>query len=315
MDSLDPLPPERVDAYLRRIGAERPDHPTEAALRELQLRHLEAVPFENLSVHLREDVVLDAAALVGKVVDRGRGGFCYELNGAFAALLRALGYGVELLQARVYGDDGRPGIPYDHLALRVRAADGGGRAWLTDVGFGDHSHFPLDLDERGEQKDPAGVFRIVEAAGPGPGGGGGAGPEDGSGPDAGARTGTDAGAGSGTDAGARTGPDAGADGDLDVVRDGRPRYRLERRPRALADFAAGAWWHRTSPESPFTRSPVCSLLTGRGRVTLSGRRLITTEDGSRAERVLSDDGELLAVYRDRFGIRLDRPPVPLHPRP
>ncbi|WP_374983254.1 arylamine N-acetyltransferase [Streptomyces fradiae] len=307
MDSLDPLPPERVDAYLRRIGAERPDRPTEAALRELQLRHLQAVPFENLSVHLREDVVLDAAALVGKVVDRGRGGFCYELNGAFAALLRALGYGVELLQARVYGDDGRPGIPYDHLALRVRAVDGGGRAWLADVGFGDHSHFPLDLDERGEQKDPAGVFRIVEAAGSGPEGGGGAGPEGGSGPDDRADGGTDAGAGAG--------PDAGAGGDLDVVRDGRPRYRLERRPRALADFAAGAWWHRTSPESPFTRSPVCSLLTGRGRVTLSGRRLITTEGGSRAERVLSDDGELLAVYRDRFGIRLDRPPVPLHPRP
>ncbi|MEU3631263.1 arylamine N-acetyltransferase family protein [Streptomyces fradiae] len=299
MDSLDPLPPERVDAYLRRIGAERPDRPTEAALRELQLRHLEAVPFENLSVHLREDVVLDAAALVGKVVDRGRGGFCYELNGAFAALLRALGYRVELLQARVYGDDGHPGIPYDHLALRVRAADGGGRAWLTDVGFGDHSHFPLDLDERGEQEDPAGVFRIVEAPGPGPEDGAGEGPEDGAGEDSGAATGTA----------------AGADGDLDVVRDGRPRYRLERRPRALADFAVGAWWHRTSPESPFTRSPVCSLLTGRGRVTLSGRRLITTEDGSRTERVLSGDGELLAVYRDRFGIRLDRPPVPLHPRP
>ncbi|MFI2224984.1 arylamine N-acetyltransferase [Streptomyces fradiae] len=301
MDSLDPLPPERVDAYLRRIGAERPDRPTEAALRELQLRHLEAVPFENLSVHLREDVVLDAAALVGKVVDRGRGGFCYELNGAFAALLRALGYRVELLQARVYGDDGHPGIPYDHLALRVRAADGGGRAWLTDVGFGDHSHFPLDLDERGEQEDPAGVFRIVEAPGPGPEDGAGEGPEDG--------------AGTGMAAGAGTGTAAGADGDLDVVRDGRPRYRLERRPRALADFAVGAWWHRTSPESPFTRSPVCSLLTGRGRVTLSGRRLITTEDGSRTERVLSGDGELLAVYRDRFGIRLDRPPVPLHPRP
>ncbi|MFJ9699476.1 arylamine N-acetyltransferase family protein [Streptomyces fradiae] len=299
MDSLDPLPPERVDAYLRRIGAERPDRPTEAALRELQLRHLEAVPFENLSVHLREDVVLDAAALVGKVVDRGRGGFCYELNGAFAALLRALGYRVELLQARVYGDDGHPGIPYDHLALRVRAADGGGRAWLTDVGFGDHSHFPLDLDERGEQEDPAGVFRIVEAPGPGPEDGAGEGPEDGAGEDSGAATGTA----------------AGADGDLDVVRDGRPRYRLERRPRALADFAVGAWWHRTSLESPFTRSPVCSLLTGRGRVTLSGRRLITTEDGSRTERVLSGDGELLAVYRDRFGIRLDRPPVPLHPRP
>ncbi|MEU3451719.1 arylamine N-acetyltransferase [Streptomyces thermolilacinus] len=268
------LPPERLDAYLRRIGvADRPARPTEEALRDLQLRHLRTVPFENLSVHLREDVVLDGTALVGKVVDRGRGGFCYELNGAFAALLRTLGYEVELLQARVYGDDGRLGIPYDHLALRVVAADGGGRAWLADVGFGDHSHFPLDLDERGEQKDPSGVFRIVERDEP------------------------------------------GADGDLDVVRDGRPRYRLERRPRVLADFTTGAWWHRTSPESPFTRAPLASLLTERGRVTLSGRRLITSEGGTRAERPLDDDAELLAAYRDHFGLRLDHPPVALHPRP
>ncbi|CAL9408121.1 arylamine N-acetyltransferase family protein [Streptomyces sp. enrichment culture] len=275
MDAMETtLPPGRLDAYLRRIGvADRPARPTEEALRDLQLRHLRTVPFENLSVHLREDVVLDGTALVGKVVDRGRGGFCYELNGAFAALLRTLGYEVQLLQARVYGDDGRLGIPYDHLALRVVAADGGGRAWLADVGFGDHSHFPLDLDERGEQKDPSGVFRIVERDEP------------------------------------------GADGDLDVVRDGRPRYRLERRPRALADFTTGAWWHRTSPESPFTRAPLASLLTERGRVTLSGRRLITSEGGTRAERPLDDDAELLAAYRDHFGLRLDHPPVALHPRP
>ncbi|MFJ8695473.1 arylamine N-acetyltransferase family protein [Streptomyces roseolilacinus] len=270
---METLSPERVDAYLRRIGADRPSRPTEEALHDLQLRHLTAVPFENLSIHLDEDVVLEEEALVGKIVDGLRGGFCYELNGAFAALLRSLGYEVDLLQARVYDGEGLPGIPYDHLALRVRAADGGGRAWLTDVGFGDHSHFPLDLGERGDQKDPSGVFRIVEREGP------------------------------------------GADGDLDVVRDGKLQYRLERRPRALSDFAAGAWWHRTSPRSHFTRSPVCSLLTERGRVTLSGRRLVTTEDGRRTERPLADDAELLAAYREHFGVRLDRPPVPLHPRP
>ncbi|KUH35722.1 MULTISPECIES: arylamine N-acetyltransferase family protein [Streptomyces] len=270
---MDTLSPARTDAYLRRIGADRPDRPTEAALRDLQLRHLMVVPFENLSIHLGEDVVLAEEALVAKIVDGRRGGFCYELNGAFAALLRTLGYEVELLQARVFGEDGRPGIPYDHLALRVRAADGDGRAWLADVGFGDHSHFPLRLDDPGDQRDPAGVFRLVPSAEP------------------------------------------DAAGDLDVVRDGTPRYRLEQRPRVLRDFAAGAWWHRTSPESPFTRAPLCSLPTGRGRVTLSGRRLVTTDGGAREEHELEGDGELLAAYREHFGVRLDRVPVPLHPRP
>ncbi|MFJ4714410.1 arylamine N-acetyltransferase [Streptomyces sp. NPDC088785] len=151
----------RVDAYLHRIGAERPAAPTAGALRALHHAHLRSVPFENLSVHLDEDVVLAPAALVAKVVDRRRGGFCYELNGAFAALLGALGFEVALLQARVIGEDGRPGIPFDHMALRVRTADGGDR--LADVGFGAFIAEPLLFDERGEQRDPGGVFRIEDA--------------------------------------------------------------------------------------------------------------------------------------------------------
>ena len=59
------------------------------------------MPFENLSIHLGEPIVLEPAALVDKLVDRRRGGFCYELNGAFAALLSALGYSVTLLAASV----------------------------------------------------------------------------------------------------------------------------------------------------------------------------------------------------------------------
>ncbi|MFF3324400.1 arylamine N-acetyltransferase [Streptomyces sp. NPDC002889] len=258
-----PPPPsaETVDAYLRRIGAARPERADAAALRELQLRHLSAVPFENLSIHLGESLVLEDKPLLDKVVRARRGGFCYELNGAFAALLRGLGFGVTLLQARVFGPGGRLGIPYDHLALRVETADGTG-PWLADVGFGDHSHHPLALEERGEQSDPAGTFRIVGAP----------------------------------------------DGDLDVLRDGEPQFRLDQRPRELADFEAGAWYHRTSPASHFTQSLVCSRLTEDGRITLSGRTLVTTVHGERAERTLGDDAEVLAAYRDRFGLELDRVP-------
>jgi N-hydroxyarylamine O-acetyltransferase len=154
----------QVDAYLRRLGIEapqRPPAPTAGTLRELHLRHLRTVPFENLSVHLGEEIVLEEDRLLDKVVGARRGGFCYELNGAFGALLGALGFDVALLAARVHGGEGRLGIPYDHLALRVRAADGS--EWLADVGFGAHSHHPLAFGERGEQKDPGGGFRIVEA--------------------------------------------------------------------------------------------------------------------------------------------------------
>lgn len=262
--------PTQVDAYLRRLGARQPARPTAEVLRELHLRHLRTVPFEDLSVHLGEEIVLEEERLVDKVVGAGRGGFCYELNGAFGALLAALGFDVTLLAGRVYGNEGRLGIPYDHLALRVRTVDGG--EWLADVGFGAHSHYPLEFGARGEQEDPGGTFRIVEA-----------------GPDA---------------AGVRS-------GDVDVLLGDRHQYRLEMRPRVLGDFVAGAWWHSTSPASHFTQSLVCSRVTeDGGRITLSGRVLkVTAADGAREERELGTDEEVLEVYRERFGIRLGRVPT------
>ncbi|WP_043676456.1 arylamine N-acetyltransferase family protein [Streptomyces xylophagus] len=277
--------PAQVDAYLRRLGVQRPARPTVDVLRELHLRHLQTVPFENLSVHLGEEIVLEEKRLLDKVVGAGRGGFCYELNGLFGALLTALGFEVTLLAARVYGDEGRLGIPYDHLALRVRTVDGGDDegegAWLADVGFGTHSHYPLAYEERGEQKDPGGTFRVAAL-----------------GPDA-------AGAGS------RAAADLDLDADLDVIRNGALEYRLEVRPRVLGDFVAGAWWHSTSPASHFTRSLVCSRLTDDGgRITLSGRGLTeTAADGTRDVRELATDEEVLAVYRERFGIELGEVPA------
>ncbi|WP_030239830.1 MULTISPECIES: arylamine N-acetyltransferase family protein [unclassified Streptomyces] len=267
----------QVDAYLRRLGAEHPAWPTVDVLRELHLRHLRTVPFENLSIHLGEEIVLEEKRLLDKVVGARRGGFCYELNGSFGALLAALGYDVALLAGRVYGDGERLGIPYDHLALRVRTVDGGD--WLADVGFGAHSHLPLAFGERGEQEDPGGTFRIVEAR-----------------PDA---------------AGVRGGHDTSAAADLDVIRDGRPQYRLEVRPRVLGDFTAGVWWHSTSPVSHFTRSLVCSRVTeDGGRITLSGRTLtVTGADGTREVRELGADEEVLGVYRERFGIELGGVPT------
>jgi len=249
-----------VGHYLERIGAPRVAAPTGGALRLLHGRHLEAVPFENLSIHLGEPIVLTEDALVDKVTARRRGGFCYELNGVFSFLLTALGYEVTLLAARVFGDGGDLGPPFDHLVLEVAAEEG---RWLADVGFGDHSRGPLRIGTGGPQADPAGMFEVVEAAG----------------------------------------------GDLDVVRDGRPRYRVERRPRALEDFVPTCWWQATSPDSWFRRSLVCTRLTPAGRITLSGNRLIRTENGERGETVLEGDEAVLDAYAREFGVALSRVPV------
>jgi N-hydroxyarylamine O-acetyltransferase len=149
-------------AYLARIGVDGPLVLDAVALRDLHRAHQVAVPFENLSIHLGEPISLDEADLIDKIVGRRRGGFCYELNGAFACLLESLGARVRRVAARVYGDDGVLGPPFDHLALVVRLPDGTG-PWLADVGFGSHSSYPLLADERAEQADAGGRFLIADS--------------------------------------------------------------------------------------------------------------------------------------------------------
>jgi N-hydroxyarylamine O-acetyltransferase len=150
-----------VDAYLERIGYRGPLAPTAETLRRLHVAHLLAVPFENLSIHAGEPIVLEDASLFDKVVRRRRGGFCYELNGLFAALLRELGFRVEMLSAAVARGGGGFGPEFDHMALLVTLEE----RRLADVGFGDSFAEPLLLDERGEQQQGSRAFRIEEAGG------------------------------------------------------------------------------------------------------------------------------------------------------
>lgn len=156
------LPETTVAVYLERLGVPRPAAPTAGALRELHRAHLDRIPFENLNVALGVPVELGLDALAAKILDRRRGGFCYELNGLFAHLLAALGFPVTLLAARVWTGT-QWGPPLDHAALRVSDADG--VDWLADVGFGEHSRYPLRADERGDQDDPNGRFRVVVVEG------------------------------------------------------------------------------------------------------------------------------------------------------
>jgi len=146
-----------VAAYLARISYSGPTHPTAENLRALHRAHLFSVPFENLDIALGRTITAQEEPILNKVVGHGRGGFCYELNGAFAALLRALAFQVTLLSARVARAKGGEGPEFDHLTLRVDLEE----IWLADVGFGDSFLEPLRLETGCEQQDPAGTFRLV----------------------------------------------------------------------------------------------------------------------------------------------------------
>jgi N-hydroxyarylamine O-acetyltransferase len=146
------------DRYLERINYGGPTDPTLDTLCALHLAHMRTVPFENLDIRRGKRIVLDEARLFDKIVTRRRGGFCYELNGLFAGLLRALGYQVDMLAARVPRADGSLGIPFDHLTLRVELDE----PWLVDVGFGDSFSEPLRLAEGVEQTQDKATYRIME---------------------------------------------------------------------------------------------------------------------------------------------------------
>lgn len=145
-----------VKAYLKRINYSGPLAPTAETLRGLHVAHLLSVPFENLSIHAGEPIVLEDGALFAKIVGRVRGGFCYEDNGLFAALLRALGFEVAMLSAEVANSEGGFSRPFDHMTLLVTLE----QRWLADVGFGDSFVEPLLIDERGEQPQGRHAYRI-----------------------------------------------------------------------------------------------------------------------------------------------------------
>lgn len=153
----DGRPDGWLDRYLERLGlapetVTTPDLPT---LQRLQRTHMEVVPFENLDVYTGVPVATDLGHSLTKLLERRRGGWCFEVNGAFSALLEALGYRVTLLGAAVLLSG--PTEVIDHLCLEVLLDE----PYLVDVGFGDGFHRPLALNRRGPQDGGCGRFELV----------------------------------------------------------------------------------------------------------------------------------------------------------
>lgn len=153
--------PMDITRYLARIHYRKAPQPDMQTLRELQRAHMLSVPFENLDIARKRPIRLSEAALWDKIVVQERGGFCYELNGLFAALLKEIGFQVTYLNGRVYNREGKLGIDFDHLALLVQVPNQPAR-WLVDVGFGDSFDEPLSFEEPGEQVQGLRAYRLEQ---------------------------------------------------------------------------------------------------------------------------------------------------------
>ena len=145
--------------YLQRLGFDAPPAPTLETLRQLQLRHTGVFPFENLTTLSGEPVLIDLPSIEQKVLYAGRGGYCYELNKLFLALLQELGFDARAISGRVVM--GQPEGAWTARTHRLSLVIIDDVRYITDVGFGGMvPTAPLLLDSRAEQLTPHEPYRI-----------------------------------------------------------------------------------------------------------------------------------------------------------
>jgi N-hydroxyarylamine O-acetyltransferase len=149
-----------LEEYFARIGFRGDPEPNLENLRQLHARHTQTIPFENLDPFLRRPVRLDLASLEQKLIRERRGGYCFEHNLLFGHVLRAMGYSVTNLAARVLWNQPDDAITArSHMLLRV---DIEGRDYIADTGFGSLTlTAPLRLQVGIEQSTPHETFRLM----------------------------------------------------------------------------------------------------------------------------------------------------------
>lgn len=145
----------QIDRYLERIGVGTFRHADAKTLEILHFAHIQHVVFESLDIHLGRPIEIDIPRIFDKVINRGRGGFCFELNTLFASLLHSLGYDVTLHGARVVTSEAK-WIPFGHVCLNVECE----RRWLVDVEFGNSFQRPLKIGASGIQEDEGGAHLL-----------------------------------------------------------------------------------------------------------------------------------------------------------
>jgi len=263
-----------LDAYFARTGWTGERRPTLDVLRSVHRAHITGIPFENLDPVLGRAPSLALPDLEAKLVHGARGGYCYEHNTLLAAVLRALGFEVTLLTARVLVG-ARPGDvrPRTHM-LMLTEVPGEPVPYVTDVGFGSIGALlePLPLTAGAEHHDTPRRHRLVQE------------------------------------------PRESQDGPLTTWKlqahgaetDGwDDQYAFTVEPFRRPDYEVINWYIATHPRSPFARAVYAQRTTDDRHLSLSGRTLTeTAADGTREERELKDTAEVLAVLREDFGIRL-----------
>ncbi len=134
--------------YMERIGFKGNQSISIRCLSELHRKHVMSIPFEAMDVYFRIPIQLELKAIYDKVVVKNRGGYCYELNYLFYALLSHIGFNCYPVSVRIYNEENL-GPDFDHMSIIVEMED----RWLVDVGYGDLFVEPIKLSAGLIQED------------------------------------------------------------------------------------------------------------------------------------------------------------------
>ncbi|NWY37813.1 ARY2 protein, partial [Sylvia atricapilla] len=265
--------------------------PDLATMSEIFLHHIQAVPFENLSIHCGESIELNLEATYNKIVRKKRGGWCMENNYLLSWVLKTLGYDVTLLGAKVYVAelDAYPD-EIDHLLLRVELD---GKSYIVDGGFGMAYQLwqPMELISGTDQPQTPGVFRFQEE--------------------------------SGTWYLEKVkrkqwvlNPSSSTPQNVEYEVC-RRIYLFTLQPRDIEEFRGCNAHLQTAPDSLFVTKSICSLQTADGIRALVGWKLTEIKYNYRDNmdlveiRILADE-EIEKTLKEKFNITLDKKLVPVN---
>jgi arylamine N-acetyltransferase len=133
-------------AFLRRLGLPRYDEPPSLeALTTLHAAFSDSVPYETVQYQFGRGGPLDPEAVAARIISREAGGYCFQLNGSFGALLTALGYQVAMHRGGAETANRPAKVDASHMVLTVDGLPDAPGRWIVDVGLGEGLTAPLPL--------------------------------------------------------------------------------------------------------------------------------------------------------------------------
>lgn len=237
---------ERLAAYLAHIGLDRPGAADATALETVQHAHRMAIGFENIDVMLGRGIDVEPEAVFAKLVMQGRGGYCFEHNQLFGAMLAELGFANRPLLGRVWLGLAEGIVPPRTHTLRLVAVEGA--PWIADAGFGGSYVPALPLVDGAQAATRDGAVHRLRLIG-----------------------------GMGDVRGQwlleRAGPARATDGRAAMHTDWQPQYSFDMAQVDQVDLALSNHWTSTRPATRFTRECIASIVLEDGFASLQGRRL------------------------------------------